>query len=121
MAELDEAAVVKPAKADARTLLEGLVGEEIPTMTGVPNRVLRIEGSHVIVGTGKSPHGKPVEIADVQDAIDRLWRDGVVEINVDFVGRRSAFIGAVLQSIPGTIASTNPRVVRLERRPPQDR
>ena len=57
---------------DARRHLESLVGQEITTLSGRPNRILRIEGSDVIVATGKSPAGKPVPIGWVQDAIDML-------------------------------------------------
>jgi hypothetical protein len=98
---------------DARAILEGLVGRQIPTMTGKPNRVLRIAGDHVIVATKKTPLGAPVPIKEIQSAIDRLCRDGEIEISVASVGYRSAFIGAVLQAIPGTVALTRPRRIRL--------
>ena len=84
-------------------------------MTGRPNRVLRLDASDVIVATGKSPEGQPVPIGEVQDALDRLVRDGEIEISVPSVGYRSAFIGAVLSTIPSAIASTNPRMIRLRR------
>ena len=82
-------------------------------MTGRPNRILRVGAADVVVATRKSPRGKPVPIADVQDAISRLWRDGEIEISVESVGYRSAFVGAVLQTIPGTTALTRPRRIRL--------
>ena len=103
----------KGDKPDARVLLGSLVGREIPTMTGKPNRVLRLEGKDVIVATGKSRSGKPVPVADIQDAIDRLWRDGKLEISVASVGYRSAFVGAVLQTILRTVSTTQPRCIRL--------
>lgn len=98
---------------DARTYLSGLVGQEIRTLTGRPNRVLRLERNEVIVATGRSPAGQPVPIAWVQDALDRLVAEGEVEISVESVGYRSAFIGAVLATVPGAITKTGPRRVRL--------
>jgi hypothetical protein len=56
---------------------------------------------------------EPVPVADIQAAIDRLWRDGEIEVSVGSVGYRSAFGGAVLQTIPGTTALTRPRRIRL--------
>ena len=81
---------------DAREVLEGLVGKTIHTLTGRPNTVLGIEGDQVRVGTTRSPNGTQVPIQWVQDALDRLASEGEVEISVDSVGYRSAFIGAVL-------------------------
>lgn len=89
------------SEVDARRLLSGLVGRTIPTITGRPNEVLAINGDDVIVGTTRSPTGRPVPIAWVQNALDRLLAEGEVEISVDSVGYRSAFIGAVLQEVPG--------------------
>jgi hypothetical protein len=100
---------------DARDVLNGLVGRTIETLTGRPNTVLRLERDDVIVATGKSPAGQPVPIEWVQDALDRLVDEGEVEISVASVGYRSAFIGAVLASIPGLVESTHPRMVRLAR------
>jgi hypothetical protein len=102
---------------DARSYLASLVGHEIKTLTGRPNRVLRIEGDDVIVATAKSPNGQQVPIAWVQDALDILDRDGEVMINVETVGYRSSFIGAVLATVPGTTTALAPRrVIRGRRR-----
>jgi hypothetical protein len=50
----------------------------------------------------------------VQNALDLLERDGEVVIDVDTIGYRSAFIGAVLAILPGTkTAPAPPRVIRL--------
>ena len=99
----------------AQSLLRDLVGQTIPTMTGRPNVVLRLERDAVIVGTRRSPKGQPVPIDWVQDAFERLHRHGELEISVASVGYRSAFIGAVLQTVPGVVATTHPRVRRLRR------
>lgn len=98
---------------DARQHLSLLVGKEIPTMTGKPNRVLEVRGANVVVGTTKSPEGQPVPIEWVQAAIDRLLDERELEINPQSVGYRSAFVGAVLLTLPGVEGATNPRRVRL--------
>ena len=98
---------------DARALLTGLVGREISTLTGRPNTVLRVDDYHVIVATEKSPKGQPVPIDSVQSALDRLIEDGQVEISVPSVGYRSAFIGAVLSTLPGANSKRDPLRVQL--------
>ena len=98
---------------DARTFLEGLVGRPLETLTGRPNCILRLEGDDAIVQTGKSPSGQAVPIAWVQDALDMLESNGEVQIDVETVGYRSAFIGAVLSEFPSAIGTTNPRTIRL--------
>ncbi len=108
-------AALRSPTPDAHQLLHGLVGETIPTLAqGRRNRILRIEGDRVFVGTQKSPTGKPVPIAEIQDALDRLFRDGEIEISVSSVGHRSAFIGAVLGTLDNVEIETRPRRVRLK-------
>ena len=101
---------------DARALLSSLVGRTITTAAGRPNTILRIDGTDVLVGTTRSPLVEPVPIAWVQDAIDRLQRTGDVEISVDSLGHRSAFVGAVLLSLTGSALATTspPRVIRAD-------
>lgn len=96
---------------DARSYLASLVGRELKTLTGKPNRVLRLEGDKVIVGTSKSPAGQPVPIKWVQAAMDTLDREGEVVIDPETVGYRSGFIGAVLASLPRTGTALAPRRV----------
>jgi hypothetical protein len=99
---------------DARAHLVGLVGQEIRTLTGRPNHVLEIRGDDVIVGTTRSPQGQPVPVRWIQDAVDMLVRDGSVTIDVQTVGYRSAFIGAVLATLPGaTVLPTSPPRILL--------
>lgn len=102
---------------DARRFLESLTGRELRTVTGRPNRVVRIEGDRVVVATGRSPSGRAVPIGWVQDALDRLEGEGEIEISVDSVGYRSAFVGAVLRELPGAqvITSASPPRIRLAR------
>lgn len=66
----------------------------------------------MIVATTKSPAGRPVPVAWVQEALDRLAEEGEVVINVAAIGYRSAFIGAVLSTIPGVVVGHG--AVRLQ-------
>ena len=90
-----------------------LDGQEIRTITGRPNTILALEATDVIVATTKSPGGQPVPIEWVQRAIDLLARDGEITIDVATVGYRSAFIGAVLATLPGAVVlpTSPPRIV----------
>jgi hypothetical protein len=102
---------------DARALLASLKGKPIFTVTGRENRILDVSGDTVIVWTTRSPSGQPVPLSWVQDAVDRLERDREIEISVASVRYRSAFIGAVLQQLPGaTVVRSSPPRIRL--RPP---
>lgn len=102
-----------PQAPDMQAVLSGLVGSSIRTMTGRENQILSVSGDTVLVATGKSPQGQPVDIREVQDAANRLFREGEIEISVPSVGFRSAFVGAALSMLPGTIAETRPRRIRL--------
>lgn len=106
------------AMIDARSHAQALVGKEIKTLThGQTNRILRLQADHVIVATSKSPSGAAVPIDWLQNAIDLLVRDGAVTVDVETLGYRSAFIGAFLATLPGTVVRpTTPRRVALERR-----
>ena len=115
MVTFREKVIQLTAPIDARTILVGLIGQLIHTLTGHPNRVLRVEAADVIVATTKSPDGRPVPISWVQNALDRLVRDGEIEISVESVGYRSALIGAVLATLPGVTTSLRPAVIRLDR------
>jgi hypothetical protein len=101
-----------PAEMDARALLESLLGQQVPTVTGRLNTLLRLEGDNVVVATSRSPSGQPVPITQVQDGLDRLIAAGDVEISVDSLGHRNSFIGAVLVHLPGAvlIPATPPRI-----------
>jgi hypothetical protein len=100
-------------RLDALAHLAGLIGKTIPTLSGRPNRVLALDGEFVTVATSKSPNGEKVPVAWVQSALDRLVTDGTIDVNVESVGYRSAFIGAVLATVPGAKSSTRPRRVWL--------
>lgn len=99
---------------NARTYLGGLVGKKLATITqGRTNVVLEVRADEVLVATRRSPQGRPVRIREIESAFRRLSHDGELEISVQSVGYRSAFIGAVLASLPGVEVATRPRRVRL--------
>jgi hypothetical protein len=100
-------------RVDARVYLQGLVGQKVETYSGRPNHVLGIEGDSVLVGTERSPKGKSVPIPWIQDALDRLMLERHVEVSVDSLGYRSAFVAGVLLTLPGTRKATNPARVVL--------
>jgi hypothetical protein len=99
--------------ADAHAYLATLIGTTIPTLTGRPNTLIELRGTDVMVGTARSPNGHPVPIRRVQRAMDILYTAGEIEISVKSLGYRSAFIGAVLATLPGATTLTDPRRVRL--------
>ncbi|WP_433495492.1 hypothetical protein ACQP26_09535 [Micromonospora sp. CA-248089] len=108
-----------PAEALTGTidLLRRLVGQPLTTASGRTNTVVGVLPPHAIVATERSPEGQPVPIAWVDDALGRLVRDGRVEIHPRTSSYRSAFIGAVLLTLPGTRASGSPPVITLDAPP----
>lgn len=98
---------------DAEVFLRALVGRSIPTLSGRMNHVLGIEAGRVRVGTARNPGGEFVEIAEIQHALDRLLKGGSLLIDKKQIGYRSAFIGAVLRSLPGVKFSLRPASVHL--------
>jgi hypothetical protein len=99
---------------NAKEYLTSLVGEELRTPAGRPNHVVAVADLDVIVGTKKAPDGRAVPIEWVQQAMDQLERDGEITIDVATVGYRSAFIGAVLSTLPGAVVvPTSPPRIRL--------
>lgn len=103
-------AVPAPSPPSIRLHLESLVGRDIETITGAPNRVLRVEGERVFVRTESTrpSTGEAVQIGVIENAAERLFRDGELRINPKNVGYRSAFVGAALGSIPGVRMATRP-------------
>ena len=69
----------------------------------------------MIVGTAKSPSGRPVPIAWLQDGIDRLVAEGSVTVTVEDLVHRGAFIGAFLATLPDVVLPTTPRRLELRR------
>ena len=96
-----------------RSHLAALEGSSIPTITGHRNRIVGIEGDSVIVATSKSPAGAPVPLIEIQDAVNRVFDGEEVRLDPLSVGYRSAFVGAVLKSIPGVEVLRYPSRARL--------
>jgi hypothetical protein len=99
---------------DARAVLVKRIGQPLTTLRGRPNRILEVGEADVTVATNRSPDGQPVPIVWVQQALDRLVRDGEVIISPEVIGYRSAFIGAVLRTLPGVAVGMDPPRVWLE-------
>ena len=103
-----------PAKPDARALLGSLIGTPISTVTGRVNTVMRLEGDNAIVATSRSPGGQPVPISWVQSGLERLLETMEIEVSVPSLSYRSAFIGAVLLSLPDAVlVQVTPPHIRL--------
>ena len=101
-------------KIDARKYLFALKGRTLHTLgQGKPNRIIKIDRKVVTVGTDKSPKGTTLPIEKVQEALDRLQKDGEVAVNSKSLGPRSGFIGAVLATVPGAEVDAKPAAVRL--------
>jgi len=94
----------------ADRVLASWQGRTIATVTGAPNRILEVVGEEVVVATDRSPAGQPVPLSMVQNALDLFERDRRVTVDVETLGHRSAFCGAVLRTIAG--------VVRIDDSPP---
>lgn len=109
-----------PAEAvsGASVLLRQLVGEEIFTTNGSINKILAVSPTTVTVATAKSPHGKLVPIQWVDEALSVLARDGSVEATTENIGYRSAFVGAVLLTLPGAFVSGSPPLITLRKPDP---
>jgi hypothetical protein len=108
--------VAAHAPFDARAYLQGLVGQTIPTITGKPNTILAVQNDDVFVRTQDTANpavGEPVPIQSVQAAGDMLYADGRIGINTTEATHRSAFIGAVLSSLPGAVGLRRPARVEL--------
>jgi hypothetical protein len=97
----------------AGELLRSLIGEEITTVTGIPNMVLAVQGGTALVRTSRSPGGQPVAVNEVQQGLDKLSARGTVRVSVEELGHRSAFVGAVLATLPGAQSARNPATVTL--------
>jgi 5-methylcytosine-specific restriction protein A len=100
---------------DARAYLQSLTGQTISTFTGRPNEVVAVQGDEVLVRTtrNESTEGDRVPIQWIQDAADDLFANGEIGINVKEASYRSAFVGAVLATLPGAKALSGPARVVL--------
>jgi hypothetical protein len=101
------------ALAGAIDLLRRLIGLPLRTVSGRSNTILAVRPPEVLVATRRSPDGQPVPIAWVEDALDRLIKTGQLEIHPRSSTYRSAFIGAVLLTLPGARVSGSPPLIEL--------
>ncbi len=98
----------------ARLLVDSLIGTDLQTPSGRRNTILRVEGDAIVVATSKSPKGKLVPLQTVQAALDSLQATGSVVIHPTEVGYRSAFIGAVLRTLPGArLQGSSPPIITV--------
>jgi hypothetical protein len=101
---------------DAEILARSLIGETLTTITGRPNTVVAAAGGNVTVATTRSPEGRPVAISWLQDVLDRLGVGEHVPIEPGSVGYRSAFLGAVLLTLPMIeITNESPPIAAIDR------
>ena len=105
-------------RIDAGVYLRSLVGKTLSTVSGKPNTVLAVDvvAGSVLGATEKSPQGAPVPIEDVQAGLDLLLERGEVLVWSPALlkHRRSAFVGAVLASLPNARSELCPARVILE-------
>ena len=104
-----------PAEAllGADDLVRRLIGVTRHTLSGAENRIIGVSRDNVTVATHKSPEGQHVPISEVQSALDKLIATGSIIINPENFGYRSAFVGTVLQTIPGVHAERTAKRYRL--------
>lgn len=94
-----------------RAHMEGLVGRPLRTpVTGATNVILGLEGTRARVATDANTDGALVSISLVQGTVDRIWDGEEVIFNPH---NRSAFLGAVLATMPQVEVLTDPRRARM--------
>jgi hypothetical protein len=100
---------------DARVHLAALAGQTvISVLDGVPHRVLGVSRDTVYVLSAAAPLGKPVSIAHVQAAFDRLAAGEEVELSDPALGDDGAFVAAAMLSLPGAELFHGPARVALQ-------
>ncbi|MEJ2855388.1 MULTISPECIES: HNH endonuclease [unclassified Saccharothrix] len=102
-----------PVAPEAGDVLQRLVGRELVTVDGSVNRVLEVDARNVLVATGRSPQGKLVPVAWVQEGLDKLFARGRVLASVEELRYRSAFVAAVLATLPRAVVTKKPAAVSL--------
>jgi hypothetical protein len=101
------------ASSGATALLRRLIGVPLHTVTGKANTILDVRPPDVFVATRRSPDGQPIPIAWVDDALSTLTTTGRLEIHPRSTNHRSAFIGAVLLTLPGARHYGSPPVIEI--------
>lgn len=105
------------AAPDMYVYLEGLIGRTLPTVTGKPNEVVRVDRAGVVVATRDNAGGSVVSVAFVQGVVDRVFAGEEVVLDPR---RRSAFIAAVLLTMDDVEVLTDPRRLRSRARAAQN-
>jgi hypothetical protein len=108
-----ESSPTEPPITEAIDVLSELIGQRLRTTTGASNEILAVRPPNVVVATSRSPQGQPVPISEVQRGLDLLRLHGEVTIDVDTLGHRSSFIGAVLATRDNAVVSGSPPVVSV--------
>jgi 5-methylcytosine-specific restriction protein A len=91
--------------------MQGLIGETLLTpVDDEPNWIRGFEGSRVRVATRGNEDGALVSISLIQGTVDRVFEGVEVIFNPH---NRSAFLGAVLRTMPQVEVLTGPRRARL--------
>lgn len=99
------------AGPDMRAYMEGLIDRELRTpVDREPNWIRGFEGTRVIVATRDNPDGAKISVSLVQNAVDHIYEG---EEFVFDPQNRSAFLGAVLETMDEVEVLTNPRRGRL--------
>lgn len=94
-----------------RIYMDGLIDQELLTpVERESNWILGFDGTRVIVATRGNPQGARVSISLIQNTVDRIYDGEEVLFNPN---NRSAFLGAVLQTMDGVEVLTDPRRARL--------
>ena len=98
---------------NARTLAEDLVGQTIFTLGhDKPNTIIAVHGENVVVGTTKSPGGKPVPLGTLQLGLDALEETGEFRVRPESLNqnRRSSFVGAAIATLPNVAVEHRPQI-----------
>lgn len=96
---------------DMRAYMETLIGQTLSTpVDQEPNWILGFEGSRVRVATQRNEQGGLVPVSLIQNTVNRMFEGDEVIFNPR---TRSAFLGAVLRTMPDVEVLTGPRRARL--------
>jgi len=99
----------------AEVLLRSLIGEPLATVRECSNTIVGVTDDAAIVETSRSPQGRPVPIDWVDHVLDRIGAGEQVSIEPGSVGDRSAFLGAVLRTLPMVdVTDGSPPTAHLE-------
>ena len=84
------------------------------TVSGRANTITAVTPLYATVATDRSPGGQRVPVTDVENALQKLRTAGKVAISPSELGYRSAFVAAVLLTLPGARASGDPTTITID-------